>query len=78
MTTTKIRLMQNESKTKRKTSSVQEMMKRLAEFAKSSNNIDAAAEESDDASDLHCLYVIVQLMVLKKVARTHQNRSWDG
>ena len=70
--------MQNESKTKRKTSSVQEMMKRLAEFAKSSNNIDAAAEESDDASDLYCWYVIVQLLVLKKVARTHQNRSWDG
>ena len=32
------------------------MMKRLAEFAKSANNIDAAAEESDDDSDLTCSF----------------------
>ena len=51
---TKMRLIQNKSTTKRKTSSVQDMMKRLAEFAKSANNIDAAAEESDDDSDLTC------------------------
>ena len=43
-------MMQNESKTKRKTISVQEMMKRLAESAKSANNKDA------DDSDL--LYAI--------------------
>ena len=48
--------MPNESKTKRKTISVQEMMKRLAESAKSANNKDAAAEESHDDSDL--LYAI--------------------
>ena len=51
---TKMRLIQNKSTTKRKTSSVQDMMKRLAEFAKSANNIDAAGEESDDDSDLTC------------------------
>ena len=30
------------------------MMKRVAEFATSANNIAAAAEESDDDSDLTC------------------------
>ena len=51
---TKMRLIQNKCTTKRKASSVQEMMKRLAEFAKSANNIEAAAEESEEDSDLTC------------------------
>ena len=41
----KTKMRQNKSTTKSKTSSVQEMMKRLAEFAKSANSIDATAEE---------------------------------
>ena len=52
---TKMRLIQNKSKTMRTTSSVQEMLKRIAEFSQSANTVDAAAgEESDDDSDLTC------------------------
>ena len=50
---TKIRLMQNKMKTKSKTSSVQDIFRRLAEFSKSVNTVDAVAESEDD-SDLTC------------------------
>ena len=51
---TKLRLMQNKSKKGITTSSVQEMLKRISEFSQSANTVDAAAEESDDDSDLSC------------------------
>jgi hypothetical protein len=49
-----MQMIQNKSTTKRNTSSVQNMMKRLAEIDKSANNIDAVAEDSDDDSDHTC------------------------
>ena len=50
---TKIRLMQNKIKIKSRTSSVQDIFRRLAEFSKSVNTVDAVAESEDD-SDLTC------------------------
>ena len=50
---TKQRLMKNKIKTKSKTSSVQDIFRRLAEFSNSVNTVDAGAESEDD-SDLTC------------------------
>ena len=51
---TKMKMMQKKSKTKRPTNSVQEMLKRLADFAQSANTTNAADEESEDDSHLTC------------------------
>ena len=51
---TKMKMMQKKSKTKRTTNSVQEMLKRLADFAQSANTTSAADEESEDDSHLTC------------------------
>eukprot|EP00092_Neocalanus_flemingeri_P067060 GFUD01081785.1.p1 GENE.GFUD01081785.1~~GFUD01081785.1.p1 ORF type:complete len:160 (+),score=61.49 GFUD01081785.1:108-587(+) len=51
---TKMMLMQKKKERKGPTNSVQEMLKRLAAFAKSANTTNSADEESEDDSYLTC------------------------